>query len=205
MRNRLAEEVLDANMLHLMEGYRDSLDSNHATAFESSIEFVKHTSKMVKIFRDSRAIRHYEDPRLNELREVLKWFRNWEKQIKDKGITNKEKEKCLISFQTREDIVSCLLGFDELCKERFKRSFGSIVPSRINSDAVENIFSQQHGIHNGANTNPDYLTCCRATNAIILGQTSISRKSNAVACAGANSLTLKTKKRSPLQEIIKNH
>lgn len=53
MRNKLAEEVLDSNMLHLMEEYRDALDNNHATEFESSIELLQNTSQLDKIFRDS--------------------------------------------------------------------------------------------------------------------------------------------------------
>ena len=99
------------------------------------------------------------------------------------------KEKHLISFQTREDIVSLLIGFDELCSEKFKKSFGSITPNRVNSDAIENLISQQRGLHNGANTNPNYLTFSRSVNSIILGQSSGSRKSN----AGGNGAYIYTK------------
>lgn len=34
----------------------------------------------------------------------------------------------------------------------------SIIPNRMNNDVVKNVFSQQRGLHNGANTNPSYLT-----------------------------------------------
>jgi hypothetical protein len=58
----------------------------------------------------------------------MEWFDKWEKQIKnDTSIKNKEKH--LISHQTREDIVSSLLGFEELCKHKLKKSHGSIIPS----------------------------------------------------------------------------
>ena len=68
------------------------------------------------------------DERLSELYDVMEWFDKWEKQIKnDTSIKNKEKH--LISHQTREDIVSSLLGFEELCKHKLKKSHGSIIPS----------------------------------------------------------------------------
>jgi hypothetical protein len=39
----------------------------------------------------------------------------WENSVKsDEKIKNKEKH--LISYQTREDIVSSVLGFEELCR-----------------------------------------------------------------------------------------
>jgi len=41
-------------------------------------------------------------------------------------------------------------------------------------------FSQQRGIHRGANTNPDYLIKYKTTNAIILGQTFLSKKRNSL-------------------------
>jgi hypothetical protein len=202
MRNKLAEDVLDENMLHLMEVYSDSLGEK-ANELASSVELLKNTSVLVKFFRDSRPIKNYQDNRLENCRKVLHWFRNWEQQIKQTEMSNKDKDKSLLSAQTREDLVSCIIGFDEMCQDRFKRSFGSIVPARINSDAIENIFSQQRGIHNGPNTNPDYLTYCRATNSIILGETPVSRKTNTGAVAqGAHFLALSTcnkLKRLPLQ------
>ena len=91
-----------------------------------------------------------------------------------------DKLNCLLYIQTREDIVSCLFGFDGMSKDRFSRSNGSIIISAtINGDPIENIFSQQRGIHNGANSNSDYLTYCRSTDSIILGEKLIFRKSNA--------------------------
>ena len=134
------------------------------------------------MFRDQRPIHNHKpihshnDTRFTENRKVLDWFRTWENEVKSNEVENKEKkQQQLISFQTRQDIASLLIGFDELCSEKFNTSFGSITPSRINSDAIENPFSQQRGLHNGANTNPNYLTFSQCFN---LGQTSISRKSN---------------------------
>ena len=74
MRNKLAEDVLDENMLHLLEMHKESLGSS-GEQLNSSVELLQNTSKLVKIFRDKRPIRSYEDPRLGEVRNVLQWFR----------------------------------------------------------------------------------------------------------------------------------
>jgi hypothetical protein len=58
---------------------------------------------------------------------------------------------------------------------------GSVVVScgDANSDIIENVFCQQRELYNGNNTNPTYLNYCRTMNTVILGQTTISRRSNA--------------------------
>jgi len=190
MRNRLAEDVLNENMLHLMQCYQMSLKKN-GDDLNSSIEFLKKTSVLVKNFRDQRPICQYSDRRLEENREVLNWFRSWENNIKQ-NTEIKDKEKCLLSYQTREDLTSLLVGFNELCKDRFQQTSSSIVPNRINSDVIENIFSQQRGLHNGANTNPTYLTYSRTMNTIILGEASISKKSNTGGLSNCNTTKIYT-------------
>ena len=123
---------------------------------------------------------------------MLEWFKAWERHILQ---TDGKNNRQLLSFQTSEDIVFCLMRFQELCCDIFKRSHGSIVPARINSDPIENIFSQQRGLHNGVNSNQDYLLYCRATNAVIIGEKVVSRKSNAGAlmlpCQNSNTETSK--------------
>jgi hypothetical protein len=170
MRNHLAEDVLNHQMLHLMQEYKNSL-GQAGGKLDVTIELLQCTSVLIKNFRDSRPITDASDERLQENYDALQWFIKWENSVKqDSTIQNKEKH--LISHQTRQDIVSSVLGFDELCKHKFKKSHASIVPSRVNSDVIENIFCQQRTLHNGANTNPTYL------NSVILGQASVSRKSN---------------------------
>ena len=50
---------------------------------------------------------------------------------------------------------------------------------------------QQRTLHNGANTNPTYLGYCNTVNSVILGQASISRKSNVGGGDGAQLMTHK--------------
>jgi hypothetical protein len=182
MRNHLAEEVLNREMLHLVQCYAESQENS--AFLSSTIELLSHTSNLIDNFRDHRPITELSDNRLTQNTNALEWFLQWERDIKQNP-NIKDKEKCLISHQTRADITSLIVGFHELCDYKLQQSSSSIIPSRVNSDVIENLFSQQRGIYHGSNTNPTYLDYCRAMNAAILGQPSISRKSNASEVKGA--------------------
>ncbi|KAJ8313792.1 hypothetical protein KUTeg_008353 [Tegillarca granosa] len=176
MRNHLAEEVLNTDMLHLMKLFQKSL-GEAGSELNSTIELLENTSVLIKNFRDNRPITDSSDDRLRQNHDVLDFFIKWENDnLSDEKI--KRKEFSMISHQTRQDIISSILGFEELCLYKLKKNSASVIPSRLNSDVVENIFCQQRTLHNGANTNPTYLSYCHSMNSIILGQTTVSRKSN---------------------------
>ena len=177
MRNELAESVLNKEMLNLMEAYKKSLDANEGSKLDSTITLLGQTSALIAIFRDDRPLSDPADDRLTQLRDILHFFMSWEQNNKNDSKI-KTTEKSLISHQTREDIVSSILGFVEMCEAKLKLSSASIIPSRVNSDVVENMFCQQRTLHNGANTNPTYLGYCRSVNSVILSQATISRKAN---------------------------
>ena len=68
-----------------------------------------------------------------------------------------------------KDMGNMLLTLKEICiihLNRFLR--GYIVPSRINSDKVEDHFCQQLGLYNGSSTNPTYMNYCSTVNSIVL-------------------------------------
>lgn len=118
MRNKLAEDVLNENMLHLMTCYQRSL-GDKGEELQGSIELLQHTS-VIKNFKYARPIISYSDERLDENRKVLEWFCTLEKQNKSlTNINKKELEKSLFSYQTMEDIRSLLMGFDEMCGIHF--------------------------------------------------------------------------------------
>lgn len=172
MRNSLAEDVLNKDMLNVMRCYAASLnDSDH---LKNTISLLEQTSILIANFRDRPPIREVGDIRLIENDKVLNWFCEWESEVLNNDQV-KDKEFFLISHDT----CSLIIGFRELCDHRLKHSSGSIVPSRINSDIIANVFCQQRGLYNGNNTNPTCLNYCRTMNTVILGQTTISRKSNA--------------------------
>lgn len=82
-----------------------------------------------------------------------------------------------ITSETRTDINSSFVGFVSLCK-LFLTGQNSINPGYLNSDIVENLFGQQRGLRNGMNTNPTVAQYGPANTAIILGQCTVSNKSN---------------------------
>ena len=115
-------------------------------------------------------------------REVSTWFRNRESQASTCGISKKR----LFSSECREDIFSCIWGFGSFAMDQLTSYPNmSIYPSRINSDPVENHFCQKRRVYNGNMTNPIYATYQKSNNSIILGQTSVSKKSNAGEKTGA--------------------
>lgn len=168
MRNHLAEEVLDGEMLHLMEMFAES-GSVAKDMVAGPVCLLKRTSKLLNIFKDRRPIKDINDKRLHDLKDVLKWFMDWEES---------EEQHNLMSTETREDLRFLLSGFESLCTTSLKDVHHAIVPGYINSDIIENIFSQQRGLHHGANSNPNYLQYCYGTNSITIGQSVISNKSN---------------------------
>ncbi|XP_070184988.1 uncharacterized protein [Littorina saxatilis] len=179
MRNHLAEEVLDHNMLHLFKAYQKSL-GQAGGKLQGVLDLLEQTSEIICVFHDTRGVSQMNDDRLRRNREALCWFQTWENEtLKDETLTSTEKSRRLLSSQCREDLTSCLIGFHELC-DSYLQDFPSswVVPCRINSDIVENTFCQQRGLHNGAASNPNYATYRKTMNSIILGQHSLSKKRN---------------------------
>lgn len=187
MRNYLAEDVLSSEMLHLMKQYQNSIGEK-GKILDGAIELLENTSKIVSIFRDMRPIIHLNDQRLNDLEEVSEWFLKWEVQ-------SGSDKKQLMSQQCHEDIQSCIKGFLLLCHTVLKTNTSVyITPGLINSDVIENIFNQQRSTYNGANTNPNALQYRKTINSILVGQNTISRKSNAgKSVASAVSFTVQMK------------
>lgn len=63
------------------------------------------------------------------------------------------------------------------CRSCCYKFENEIVPSRINSDIIENIICQQRSLYHGENTNPNY-EYRTGINSILIGQTSTSKKFN---------------------------
>ncbi|WAR03081.1 hypothetical protein MAR_009639, partial [Mya arenaria] len=153
MRNKLAEDVLDGEMLNLMVTFQSFLGDSGSELNTTSI--------IVKVFRDKRPITETVDERQEDLAVALKWFNDWEAHVQEKeGQTNAHKEKQMMSVQTREVLNSYITGFTCLCEKVLSRARVSIGPARVNSDVIENIFCQKRGIINGNNTKHLIVTSC---------------------------------------------
>jgi hypothetical protein len=147
MRNHLAEQVLDEDMLQLMLQFKISLGAE-GPKLNGCIELLKQTSVLIKIFRDNRPVTCTSDERLDCLSNILQWFRSWENEIHKFYQTPKERSKHLLTEEAREDLESCIVGVQQLVVlHQAKFPGASINLSRINSDVIENHFCQQRGKH----------------------------------------------------------
>lgn len=86
--------------------------------------------------------------------------------------------KEFLSDKTWFDIQSMIIGFTSLVKSKLSRFPGSVIkPAILNQDVVENHFSQLRGA-NGQNDHPTYQMVQHTQNAVIFGQSTISKKCN---------------------------
>lgn len=164
----------------LFQEYQRSLGES-GEQLSASIALLEKTSVLVEFFGDLRPIRCSDDPRLVPLQAAAKWFEDWEAAVMncDKMKTTAEKKAALMTEETRDDTMSILDGFISMVSNHFRVSSISIIPGRVNSDVVENIFCQQRALVHGANDNPTHQDYLNGLNTIILSQAPISRKSNA--------------------------
>lgn len=78
MRNNLAMQVLDTDMLNLMKEYSASVKNS----LKNTVELLSHTSKLVEIFSDkNRPIVSKADVRLAEINKCLDFFNEWESEV----------------------------------------------------------------------------------------------------------------------------
>lgn len=76
MRNHLAEECLNSDMLHLMKQFKESLceNSSAASLCDGPIKLLEQTSRLIAIFHDRRSIADLKDERLEHLSSALLFF-----------------------------------------------------------------------------------------------------------------------------------
>lgn len=152
------------------------LTLNNPENISRIIQLLEHTSDIIGIFCTTRQpILSLNDKRFEVMTKVLKFFNSWEETVEQSVMLVGSKN--LFTKETRSDINSSLMGFCSLCKN-LSNGENSIKPGYINSDIVENLFGQQRGIRNGLNTNPTLAQYGPSNTAIILGQCTVSNKSN---------------------------
>ena len=151
MRNDLAQEVLNSDMLYLLQTYRDYLvDGSHMLP---AIKLVQITSDFISVFRSPDPIQTLHDERLAILVSVKTFFEDWKSYCVEQEAKEKLEKQPYITEQCHQDLLSCIDGFISLCHQKIAST--SITPRIINSDVCENIFCQQRTTYNGPNTNPD--------------------------------------------------
>ena len=133
---------------------------------------------LVAFASDFRYIVGGDDPRLHQLRDVLKWFQRWEFAVSLSTMPTVQKNKSLMTRQARDDLESTVLGLSHLCTRHFRNSNRSLCPARLNSDVIENVFCQQRALQHGSNDNPDIYQYGSGISTLILTQPPLSRKRN---------------------------
>ena len=104
MRNHLAADVLDGEMLHLMKLYKTEQQDN--TSLDGAISFLEQTAVLVDIFNDrTKPVTSLSDERLQKLKTVQNFFASWEQERQG------DEKKSLLTKETREDIDLAIGGF----------------------------------------------------------------------------------------------
>jgi hypothetical protein len=181
MRNCYAEYALNEDMYYLMLEYQKEHAHNLGDRLAATLELLKNTSAIVKLFRSHMPIQSLLDERLASANTALDWFKAWEiANEKEATLERKQKWRAVISREAREDLQSSVVGMNQLVKlhtEAFPG--GSIRPFIVNTDVVENIFCQQRACHNGAMTHPNLYQYRYTLNSIFLSAGLYSTKGNA--------------------------
>jgi len=173
MRNKLAFETFIADMLHLMKTYRKSLCGEAGQeALSGFIQFLEHTSILVEFCTDVRPVKDMCDDRLIKLRMSYNWFKSWENEVCQTETASK-RYKSLLTMETREDLDFMYHGIMSLISFCIEKLHTEIVPARLNSDIIKNIFCQQRSLYHGPTTNPTYNSCRTGINSVVLGQSVI--------------------------------
>ncbi|KXJ10049.1 uncharacterized protein LOC110246000 [Exaiptasia diaphana] len=85
MRNHLAEQVLNKDMLELMKAYKDDLSvkaGKNVTYLDKTIEFLGVTSTLIKKFTSHQTYTSMADIRLVENDKCLQWLHEWQSEVK---------------------------------------------------------------------------------------------------------------------------
>ena len=174
MRNHLAEECLNQDMLRLFQEYEGSIPGGRPH-LNGVIELLKQTSQLITIFRDKYPIRSPDDERLKQLKHILDWFKEWEAM-------EQNSPHHLLSHECRKDLASSILGFIAFVTNVL-RDFpdAEITPAMANTDLLENTFGCHRGLVAGLGTNPTVLQYSHSINTIALATNtcSVPSKSNA--------------------------
>lgn len=170
MRNHLAEEVLNYEMLGLMKKYQATLSD--PDSLNSTIAFLEQTAVLVEIFTDtSKRIESLYDTIVQQVTNVLDFFHQWETQY----ISGTEVRKHLMSRETRQDLSSSLMGFMKLVQITSAKNI-TLNPGLLNSDLIENWFCQIRSSRLGANDNCSLAEYGPANNTNLICGSVISSK-----------------------------
>ena len=74
MKNHLAEYMLNDDFLYLMEAFQSDLSDG--THLNSSVQLLKHPSRIISVFPDTHPVKSLSDCRLKVLKDSFDWFQD---------------------------------------------------------------------------------------------------------------------------------
>ena len=84
MRNHLAEDMLDGNMLYLLKKYDETLECR--TSLTGAIKLLEITSTCISIFRDTKPITDKSDIKLQSAKLCYEFFKTWQDSIEPQSV-----------------------------------------------------------------------------------------------------------------------
>lgn len=112
-------------------------NSSAASLYGGPIKLLEQTSRLIAVYHDRRPIADLKNEHFQQLSSSLLFFLQWEKDTSD--------VKNLMSHETQKDLKVLLYGFQKLCTIVVNDTDKILTTGFINSDIVDNIFSQQRG------------------------------------------------------------
>ena len=166
LRNHLAEEVLNENMLKLVLEYVERVPDN-GDSFKGVVDFLTQTSKVVGIFKDVKPIQSIDDERMDTLKQFHKWLLSWENSA--------ENSRQLLSKECRQDWSCTILAFCSLVENVLEtHPDAELVPATFNTNLLKNVFGCQRGLVAGTGENPTVLQYCENINTITLANNTLA-------------------------------
>ena len=154
----------------LLQSYQEHC--SEGSSLSSTVSLLEHTSEIVSLFNDKLCITSCQDKRLQHMNNFYMLMKTW-------AADTEGKPHHFVSSKLWFDLQSMCLGFNSLVSIKLNQFPQSVIkPCIVNQDCVENHFGQIRAC-NGQNNNPTYLQQQATQNAIRIGQTFISPKSNA--------------------------
>ena len=175
MKNKLAYDIFSPTVYTHME-------KHNREATVATRAYLKQCQTLLEVFQSTEPLKLPEDKRLQQLRDVKKWFTAWREDVRHAYLDKAIRARRFTAWQTFEDLcltVNGLCGFiDHIVHLRFVAKYGGglfVIPKRLSQDIVESYFSLQRSSC-GGNTNMTGYVYGNTAQSLILGHVSEKNK-----------------------------
>ena len=106
MRNHLAEQILNDEMLYLIKAYAQTLQN--PSQLDGTIEFLTNTSFIVALFNNTLPLTTKSDERLTKITQLYSFFENWVSEDQTTTMTQETRDLTLYilaAFSTLSELL----------------------------------------------------------------------------------------------------